>query len=335
MTRGASSTSVSRTSTATRRPRRAAGCWSCCAAAGSTSGRRRAPHRGEDGFRDAQAILDGAISGQERRDGWTVPFAHTAEPGPWVLEQAVTQLRAIGSNAPAEAVYMFADADADGRPLDPRGGAVHELRFAGDDLPPLEDGGFWSVTMYRTTDSLLVDSRAGRYATRLDDRASFVTQTTARRSSWRPSGRRASPRRTGCRHPSTSPSRSACASTTRGRRSVRAAGRRRRCAASADDPGPGDLDERRRLRTAAWPARPCPGLMLPGSRDAAGSDRGRRGGCPHPKPCCSGPSSFRTASGVDRRCATRSRLSGCGPGAATGPGRRRTAAATVVPRGGH
>ena len=127
----------------------------------------------EDGFSDAQAILDGAISGQERRDGWTVPFAHTAEPGPWVLEQAVTQLRAIGSNDPAEAIYLFADADADGRPLDPRDGVVYELRFAGDDLPPLEEAGFWSVTMYRTSNSLLVDNPAGHYATRLE-RPGFV-----------------------------------------------------------------------------------------------------------------------------------------------------------------
>ena len=127
----------------------------------------------EDGFRDAQAILDAAISGQERRDGWTVPFAHTAEPGPWVLEQAVTQLRAIGSNDPAEAIYLFADADGEGRPLDPRGGAVYELRFAGGALPPLDEAGFWSVTMYRTSNSLLVDNPAGRFATRLE-RPGFV-----------------------------------------------------------------------------------------------------------------------------------------------------------------
>ena len=31
-------------------------------------------------------------------------------------EQAVMQLRAIGSNHPAEAIYLFADADAQGRP---------------------------------------------------------------------------------------------------------------------------------------------------------------------------------------------------------------------------
>lgn len=120
----------------------------------------------EDGFRDAQAIIDAEISGQPRRDGWTVPYTHTAEPGPWVLEQAATQLRAIGSNEPAEAIYLFADTDADGRPLDSRDGSVYELSFEGDDLPPLEEAGFWSVTMYRTSNSLLVDNPDANYATR-------------------------------------------------------------------------------------------------------------------------------------------------------------------------
>lgn len=120
-----------------------------------------------DGFRDAQLILDAAISGEERRAGWTVPFAHTAEQGPWVLQQAVVQLRAIGSNDPAEAIYQFADRDSDGEPLDASVGAVYELRFDADSLPPLHEPGFWSVTMYRTSDSYLVPNPLGRYSTRV------------------------------------------------------------------------------------------------------------------------------------------------------------------------
>jgi len=55
---------------------------------------------------------------------------------------------------------------APGRPLDASAGAVYELRFAADSLPPLDEPGFWSVTMYRTSDSYLVPNTLGRYSTR-------------------------------------------------------------------------------------------------------------------------------------------------------------------------
>jgi hypothetical protein len=123
-----------------------------------------------DGVRDAQLILDGAISGTPRRDGWTVPFPHTGEQGPYVLEQAVTQLRAIGANDPAEAIYLFADRNADGEPLDGSEGKTYELRF--DVPPPLDDPGFWSLTMYGP-DSLLIANPICRYSTRVS-RPGFV-----------------------------------------------------------------------------------------------------------------------------------------------------------------
>lgn len=182
----------------------------------------------EDGFRDAQAIIDAEISGQPRRDGWTVPYTHTAEPGPWVLEQAATQLRAIGSNEPAEAIYLFADTDANGRPLDSRDGSVYELGFEGDDLPPLKEAGFWSVTMYRTSNSLLVDNPDANYTTRPECPASTAAPTAAQPWSWPPSGRRAWPRQTGCRHLTTNLFSWACVFTTRARQSARDPGSRRR-----------------------------------------------------------------------------------------------------------
>jgi hypothetical protein len=123
-----------------------------------------------DGVRDAQLILDGAISDTPRRDGWTVPFPHTGEQGPYVLDQAVTQLRAIGANDPAEAIYLFADRDADGEPLDGSDRTTYELRF--ETPPPLDDPGFWSLTMYGP-DSLLVNNPIGRYSTRVS-RPGFV-----------------------------------------------------------------------------------------------------------------------------------------------------------------
>jgi len=123
-----------------------------------------------DGVEDAQLILNGQISGTPRRDGWTVPFDHVAEQGPYVLEQAVTQVRAIGSNDAAEAIYQFADRDADGEPLDGANENVYELRFAS--APPLDDPGFWSVTIYGP-DNLLVANPINRFSTRIS-RPGFV-----------------------------------------------------------------------------------------------------------------------------------------------------------------
>jgi hypothetical protein len=120
-----------------------------------------------DGVRDAQRILDAAISSTKRRNGWDLPFAHTAEQGPYVLEHAITQLRAIGSNDPAEAVYLFTDRDTDGAPLDTSGGIQYELCFEAGEMPPLEKPGFWSLTIYKASDGLLVPNPHHRYSTRI------------------------------------------------------------------------------------------------------------------------------------------------------------------------
>ncbi|HET7380422.1 MAG TPA: DUF1214 domain-containing protein [Gaiellales bacterium] len=118
------------------------------------------------GVADAQRILDGAISGAERRHGWEIPFAHTGEPGPYVLQQAITQIRAVGANDPAESVYILGLRDGDDQPLDASDGSVYELRFDAGKLPPLEEPGFWSATMYRASDGYLVANPINRYSIR-------------------------------------------------------------------------------------------------------------------------------------------------------------------------
>ena len=145
-----------------------------------------------------------------------------------MLEQAITQLRAIGANDPAEAVYVFADRDTDGAPLDASAGTAYELRFEAGDLPPLEQPGFWSVTMYKASDGLLVANPLGRYSTRISRPASSSTQTVRRRSSCPRRHPPTSPRPTGSPPPQISRSSSACGSTTRPRRSATAPDSRRR-----------------------------------------------------------------------------------------------------------
>ncbi len=117
-----------------------------------------------DGFADAQLVLDGAISGAERRDGWTVPFAHTGEQGPYVMGQAVTELQQVGANDPVEAIYVYAERDGAGNVLDASNGGVYELSFPAP--PPMESGGFWSLTMYGM-DEYLVANPLGRFSTRI------------------------------------------------------------------------------------------------------------------------------------------------------------------------
>ena len=208
----------------------------------------------------------------ERRDGWDVPFAHTGEPGPYVLEQAITQLRAIGANDPAEAVYVFTDRDTDGAPLDTSGGMTYELRFEAGDLPPLEEPGFWSATMYKASDGLLVPTRSAATPRGSAAPASSSKQTARRPSSCPRPRPPASPRPTGSPPLPTNHSSSACGSTTQPRRSAAAPGSRRRSAGSPaghDRPMPWfDAEAARRARRARGrnPARPrafSPDLQVP------------------------------------------------------------------------
>jgi len=60
--------------------------------------------------------------------------------------------------------------DLDGDPLDGADGRVYELRFGAP--PPLDDPGFWSVTMHGPN-SLLVANPINRYSTRIS-RPGFV-----------------------------------------------------------------------------------------------------------------------------------------------------------------
>jgi len=65
----------------------------------------------------------------------------------------------IYANSTAEAMYPVLTVDSDGQPLD---GAHHyTLTFPPGQLPPVS--AFWSVTMYKLPESLLVDNPVNRY----------------------------------------------------------------------------------------------------------------------------------------------------------------------------
>lgn len=65
----------------------------------------------------------------------------------------------IYANSNAEAMYPVLSTDADGAPL--TGANDYTLTFPADGLPPVN--AFWSVTMYKMPESLLVDNPINRY----------------------------------------------------------------------------------------------------------------------------------------------------------------------------
>ncbi|AGW90401.1 hypothetical protein N234_10200 [Ralstonia pickettii DTP0602] len=97
--------------------------------------------------------------------GWTLPVEIGASFGSRYAERAQVARNYIGALGMEEAMYIIADCDAQGRPLDGR--QPHELVFPSGQLP--EAGAFWSLTMYDKGDCMLVDNPIGRYS--LGDRS--------------------------------------------------------------------------------------------------------------------------------------------------------------------
>jgi hypothetical protein len=116
------------------------------------------------GARKAQAVIDADITQGPFRDGWKVPDPRGARPGPYTLAQAVIQLSQIGSLPMDEAVYYVGRRDNSGELLSGRNN--YQLTFKSGQLPPIDARGFWSVTMYKASDLLLVDNSINRYVIR-------------------------------------------------------------------------------------------------------------------------------------------------------------------------
>lgn len=123
---------------------------------------RRAALR--EGARLAQRTIDADITTGPFRNGWRVPDPRGARPGPYTLPQAVLQLSQIGSLPVDEAVYYVGRRDAADTLLS--GQHDYTLTFAAGGLPPVSPEGFWSVTMYKASDLLLVDNPINRYVIR-------------------------------------------------------------------------------------------------------------------------------------------------------------------------
>jgi hypothetical protein len=119
------------------------------------------------GVKDAQDILNGAISGGEFKNGWRVPNKNVGKAGPFILDRAVYQLTQISSNVPQECKYIFGYCDEGGNVLDGSKGD-YALTFSKDAFPPIKSPGFWSVTMYKKLDNLLAKNPINRFYIRSD-----------------------------------------------------------------------------------------------------------------------------------------------------------------------
>jgi hypothetical protein len=115
------------------------------------------------GAADAQAAINARISEGPFCSGWTVPDPNIGRAGPHILSRATCQLTQLGAFPQEEAIYFFALRDADNNRLN--GSHKYTLTFGKDQLPPIHEYGFWSLTMYNES-FLLVDNPLNRYIIR-------------------------------------------------------------------------------------------------------------------------------------------------------------------------
>ena len=92
--------------------------------------------------------------------GWSVAVMVRTDFGDDVLTRARVARNWIGTLGIDEAMYVMAEVDADGGVL--HGSHRYVLRFAPGAEPEVD--AFWSITLYRSRDRLLVDNPIARYS---------------------------------------------------------------------------------------------------------------------------------------------------------------------------
>ena len=115
------------------------------------------------GAADAQALINARITEGPFRAGWTVPDPNIGRSGPHILSRAACQLTQLGAFPNEEAIYFFALRDSEAKRLN--GQNRYTVTFAEGQLPPLQQYGFWSLTMYNES-FLLVENPLNRYILR-------------------------------------------------------------------------------------------------------------------------------------------------------------------------
>ena len=106
-------------------------------------------------------IADEVAQRAEIVDGWSVNTDIGTYGDDLALRAFVARI-GWGANVPEEAVYPVARVDGEGAALDGSGAASYTMTFAADQLPPLDDLGFWSLSVYGA-DMFFAPHPAGRY----------------------------------------------------------------------------------------------------------------------------------------------------------------------------
>jgi len=112
-----------------------------------------------DGLMDGVHTMLATAGGTRRPKPWAMTGA-TGRYGSEYLGRALTAYLGLGALATDEAIYAAAHFDADLQPL--RGQNRYVLRFAADNLPPVD--AFWSVTLYDAADRFLYGNAIKRHA---------------------------------------------------------------------------------------------------------------------------------------------------------------------------
>jgi len=116
-----------------------------------------------DALGGALAALEAELAAPVASDlggGWFLPVEIRSSFGDRHEERAHVARNYIGALGVEEAMYLLADCDGDGHPLDGR--LDYELVFPANGLPQVD--AFWSLTMYRKQDCMLVENDLQRYS---------------------------------------------------------------------------------------------------------------------------------------------------------------------------
>ncbi|NYT36567.1 DUF1254 domain-containing protein [Allopusillimonas soli] len=114
----------------------------------------------QDALDDVYTELREVAQPSELGGGWTTAVSVRTSFGDDILTRARVARNWIGTLGIDEAMYIMAEVDAQGEALS--GARRYVLRFAPDAKPQV--GAFWSITLYRRSDCLLVANPIGRHS---------------------------------------------------------------------------------------------------------------------------------------------------------------------------
>lgn len=108
----------------------------------------------EDGRAEMKKLSEGGIDAAKF-------FGTRKRVGTNYIDRALGVYMGIFGNVKEVSVYLSMPADADGTPLD-GGKSTYTLTFTREQMPPVDY--FWSITMYKLPQRLLVDNSINRYS---------------------------------------------------------------------------------------------------------------------------------------------------------------------------